>query len=235
MAHILGADGCRGGWITIRQELVSGRISSEVYDSAGQLLNQSPKPMVLALDIPIGLTDSGRRQCDVLARKMLGWPKGSSVFPAPIRPALKAANRQDADDTTRGIDGRGVSAQAFGLYVRIRDVDGVIRGTERTSPYVYEVHPEVSFMAWNGGKPIVESKKSYQGMSVRRGLIKSHFGEDAIQLVRQRHPTSAVADDDIYDAFATLWTAERIRLGIAKAIPDRPEVDSCGLPMAIWY
>ena len=235
MAHISGVDGCRGGWIAIGKDVASGEISSAVYASSEQLIYASPNPKVLALDIPIGLTDSGPRQCDILARKMLGPPRGSSVFPAPIRPALAAADQKEASSISRSIDGKGVSAQAFAIYRRIGEVDELMRSNERALGYVREVHPELCFMAWNNGEPIRESKKSHQGMNIRLSLLTAHFRETAASLVRKKHPAGQVADDDIYDAFAALWTAERILLGIAKSIPDQPEIDSLGLPMAMWY
>lgn len=235
MAHIAGVDGCKGGWIAIRKDVGSGEISSEIYSSGGQLFSQSPKHGVLALDIPIGLTDSGPRRCDTVARKMLGQPRGSSVFPAPIRPALTALDRKEADSISRSVDGKGVGVQAFGLYPRIREIDEIMRSGELAPGYIYEVHPELCFMAWNDGRPILESKKSHQGMTIRFGLAKAHFGEATVRPVRQRHPASLVADDDIYDAFAALWTAERIHLGIARVIPDPPETDSFGLQMGMWY
>lgn len=235
MAHISGVDGCRGGWIAIRKDVASGEVSSTVYASTEQLIYTSPNPEVLALDIPIGLTDSGPRQCDILARKMLGPPRGSSVFPAPIRPALAAADQKGASSISRSIDGKGVGAQAFAIYRRIGEVDGVMRSDERALGYVREVHPELCFMAWNTREPIRESKKSHQGMNIRLSLVTAHFGETVASLVRKKHPAGQVADDDIYDAFAALWTAERILLGIAKSIPDQPEIDPFGLPMEMWY
>jgi len=235
MSQISGVDGCRGGWIAIRKEVASGEISSAVYASSEELIYASPAPEVLALDIPIGLTNSGPRQCDLLARKMLGPSRGSSVFPAPIRPALAAADQSEASSISRSIDGKGVSAQAFAIYRRVGEVDELMRSDERALGYVREIHPELCFMAWNNGEPIIESKKSHQGMNVRLSLVSEHFGDTATSLVRKRHPAGQVADDDIYDAFAALWTAERILIGTAKSIPDQPEIDPLGLPMAMWY
>ena len=40
-------------------------------------------------------------------------------------------------------------------------------------------------------------------------------------------------EDDILDAFAALWTAERIALGISQTIPAVPPKDSFGLRMEI--
>jgi predicted RNase H-like nuclease len=44
-----------------------------------------------------------------------------------------------------------------------------------------------------------------------------------------------VADDDILDAFAALWTAERITSGVAVTLPENKPLDSTGLPMRIVY
>lgn len=235
MAHITGVDGCKGGWIAIRKETVSGEISTEVYASARRLVEESSEHDVLAIDIPIGLTDSGPRQCDVFARKMLGAPRGSSVFPAPIRPALAAKDRQEADSISRSIDGKGVGAQTFAIYWRVREIDELMRKDERARQRVYEVHPELCFMAWNEGKPISKSKRSHQGMEIRLGLVDAYFGEGTAEAAREKHRASLVADDDIYDAFAALWKAERIRSGQAEVIPDPPPVDSMGIRMGMWY
>jgi len=39
---------------------------------------------------------------------------------------------------------------------------------------------------------------------------------------------------DVIDAFAMLWTARRLRDGLARALPDSPVLDSRGLAMQIW-
>ena len=235
MIYISGVDGCKGGWISIRKEVGSGEISSQLLSASEQLVTQPAPPEVLALDIPIGLTDSGPRRCDTIARQMLGQPRGSSVFPAPIRPALAATDRKKADQISRSVDGKGVPAQAFGLYPRIREIDELVRRDGQARTYIYEVHPELCFMALNDGTPILESKKSHKGMDIRKSLIQAHFGQGALRSVRQNHPASAVADDDIFDAFAALWTAERIHLGVARVIPNPPAMDSFGIRMGMWY
>ena len=38
-------------------------------------------------------------------------------------------------------------------------------------------------------------------------------------------------EDDILDAFAALWTAERIKNGTSQTIPAEPPTDSYGLRM----
>lgn len=141
----------------------------------------------------------------------------------------------EADKISRSVDGRGVGAQAFNLYSRIREVDEIVRSDPRARRYIHEVHPELSFMAWNKGKPIAESKKSPRGIGRRKKLVQSQFGKGAFRSVRQANLSSVVADDDICDAFACLWTAERIHLGIAEVIPNPPAIDPLGIRMGMWY
>ena len=77
--RIAGVDGCKSGWLRLVQDLRSGEIKSDVSTDAPELFDRLPEPVVLGIDIPIGLTDAGPRTCDQLARTLLGRPRGSSV------------------------------------------------------------------------------------------------------------------------------------------------------------
>jgi predicted RNase H-like nuclease len=235
MPVLAGVDGCPGGWLCISKDLGDGRIDSRVYTNAEALIIQKPQPLLIAVDIPIGLTDSGPRQCDKCARQLLGEPRRRSVFPAPIRGAITAHTRLEADALNRSADGRGVGAQAWGLYKKIRDIDHVLGKDPALQRVVHEVHPELSFMIWNGGVLISAVKKTLEGKAARCALVKAHFGQDAFRIVREKHQRRIVSDDDINDAFAALWTAERIHNGTALVIPSLPEIDPLGLRMEIWY
>lgn len=41
--------------------------------------------------------------------------------------------------------------------------------------------------------------------------------------------------DDVLDAAAAAWTAHRIAHGRAHSLPDPPEHDADGRPVAIWH
>jgi predicted RNase H-like nuclease len=218
----------------VRRDLVSGAISAGLFAEAASLFAQRPFPRVLAIDIPIGLTGRGRRLCDEQARQLLG-ARRSSVFPAPIRAALGAATRVEASRITEAIDGRRVGAQAFAIYRRIRDVDAALRGRRLLRQRVVEAHPEVCFWAWNGRRPMRFPKRLREGLAERRRLVAARFGRDALAQVRSAFPRSRVGDDDIADAFATLWTAERCARREAESLPPRGPCDSCGLLMRIVH
>jgi predicted RNase H-like nuclease len=79
---VTGTDGCRGGWVSFKVDLTSLNISVELVDLPPMLRNKPDDLAILAVDIPIGLLD-GSRLCDKTARKLLGQPRGTSVFAAP--------------------------------------------------------------------------------------------------------------------------------------------------------
>ncbi|MBW3631957.1 MAG: DUF429 domain-containing protein [Chloroflexi bacterium] len=84
--RVVGVDGCREGWVAVTwdteartpQEALSARVHTSFMD----LLDACQEAMAIGVDIPIGLSESEPRQCDIAARKVLG-PRRSSVFPAP--------------------------------------------------------------------------------------------------------------------------------------------------------
>ena len=63
---------------------------------------------------------------------------------------------------------------------------------------------------------MMHAKKALDGGRDRLQLVSAHFGAEAFDAVRARHLRRDVADDDILDAFAALWTAERIATGRAR-------------------
>ena len=98
-----------------------------------------------------------------------------------------------------------------------------------------EVHPELAFLVWNGGQPLAHGKRCREGRAERLALCDQGF-PGAWEAIRGRFPRAAVADDDILDALALLRSAGRLWRGEATVLPEaEPEVDGCGLPMAIAY
>ena len=59
-----------------------------------------PDVEVVAIDMPIGLSDDGARACDVAARRLLGRA-GSSVFPTPVRAVLATDDYAEARAVSR--------------------------------------------------------------------------------------------------------------------------------------
>ena len=228
MSVLRGVDGCRAGWICASMDLRSGEVAPLVYEDAGALLAESAGS-ITAIDIPIGLPDRESRRCDVEARQILG-PRSSSVFPTPMRSALEAESYAAACDASFEACGKRLSKQAFAILPRIRAVDAMLRETAEVRNSVYEVHPEVCFYFWNGGRPMEHPKRSGAGFLERYRLVAGVF-PGAFESIRSAFPRKYAADDDILDALAALWTAQRIRAGTAARLPAALEFDRYGLPM----
>jgi predicted RNase H-like nuclease len=221
-------DGCRGGWIVVARQ-PSGAIEAQVYESFATLLSDVPCGPI-AIDIPIGLPRCGARTSDLLARQRLG-PRRSSVFPAPPRAALTAASHAEACAIRRDIEGKGISAQTWRIFAKIADVDACM--TPLLQERVVEAHPELCFTTMNGGAPSRYNKKIEGGRQERlAALVRSLPGCSAV--IAAPRPLGCAADD-LLDALAVLWTAERFAQRAAERLPATVERDECGLRMEIWY
>jgi predicted RNase H-like nuclease len=221
---VVGIDAYKAGWVTIALRNRSVERCG-VYPRFEALLDDHPDVSVVGVDIPIGLPVSGAREADALARSFVG-PRRSSVFPTPPRSVLEAASYQEALAVSRNLGLAGISKQSFGLALRILEVDEIARSGLR----VLEVHPEVSFRAM-AGQPLKYSKKSWNGASLRRLLLAQHD----IVLPDDLGEAGLAPVDDVLDAAAAAWTADRLARGKAVSIPEPPEEVEDGRQAAIWY
>ena len=225
--RVLGVDACRAGWVGIAldRSAVRGYAALEI-GTLVELAERDGQVDVVAVDIPIGLPDRGRRAADLLAKQLVG-PRRSSVFITPVREALTAPDHATAVRINQDRAGEGVSAQAYALRRKLLAVEAWVQQTDRT---VIEVHPEVSF-ARLAGAPLRASKKTWAGAEQRRQLLASAGIRLVGSLGLEEVDTGL---DDVLDAAAAAWTAGRFAAGQAMSLPDPPEVFSDGLPAAIW-
>jgi predicted RNase H-like nuclease len=124
---IAGADGCTAGWVVVSKDLGTGVVSWRFAESAEAMALAEPRPEILAVDILIALLESGARPCDVMARKRLGTVRGSSVFPAPVRPVLAATSCTQACRIRQDADGKKMSKQAWAIVAKVREVDSLLQ------------------------------------------------------------------------------------------------------------
>ena len=73
-------------------------------------------------------------------------------------------------------------------------------------------------------------KKSSAGKAEREALVKSMYGT-AYTAAQSSLPRGQYGNDDLLDAFAALWSGERVVTGKALILPATPPIDSCGLRM----
>ena len=228
MSELVGVDGCADGWV-FRVE-VDGKLDAGVAPDLQSLLSGVTAYAIVAIDVPIGLPDSGPRSCDLEARRLLGGPRASSVFPAPVRACLAAATYPAACAAHVSADGRSMSRQAFGILKKIREVNELLSRDSKLQDRVREVHPEVCFARWNAGTPMAHRKTQRPGRLEREALIDSVWPGERERLRRALRGIRC-KPDDLNDAFAALWTARRIRDHEATVVPASPPTDARGLRM----
>lgn len=221
----LGLDGFSRGWVAVGIDGDAREISfhpdvasalSVPFDRAG-------------IDIPIGLTDNGERACDRLARARL-QPHGSRVFSGARRwlwRDFSDPDRANGEALRRGQT--RVSRQLWHLGPKIMEVDAFLRADR--SRDVREVHPELVFLRLNGGKPL-PPKKSEEGDTLRRRLLKRHGFRKIDRWVTEVRLGSGAKRDDVLDACAVALAA----CDPAGSLPEGlPQLDGQGLPMQIWF
>jgi predicted RNase H-like nuclease len=230
MAKVAGVDGCPAGWLAIQRDSLTGEMQPLVASDAADLFDRTVSCDVVAIDIPIGVPSAGARLCDEQARRLLRAPRAGSVFPCPVRPALHARSYGEAATVSVAAHGRSLSKQAFAILGRIRDIDDELRARPEWSSRLREVHPELCFYFWNGERSMRHSKRTKAGAAERHRLVLSYFGP-VFDAIRQQVPARWAADDDMLDALAALWSAERVAANVAVRVPTSVQRDALGLSM----
>lgn len=217
---VLGVDGWRGRWVGA---LLDGRAVTllDLPDAAAVLA--VPDVDVIAIDMPIGLSEDGVRMCDVEARRRLGRA-GSSVFPAPLRPVLGAADYADACRISVQASGKALSRQAWNLVPAIRSLDDALGDPPRDR--IVEVHPELAFRALD--ERVRDPKVTARGLAQRLAALGNVMDVDLLDA------PPLVPAADALDACAAAWSARRIGDGTAVCVGDG-NTDSRGRPMRICF
>ncbi len=205
---VLGIDGCRNGWIVVA--LRGGSFHSASFaPTVAEALEAHPAARVVAIDIPIGSEAKRFRSGDAEARKRLG-SRGSTLFETPPLEVLREPDFASAVSLCRKLTGKGLSQQSYALRTKILEVAPLAARDHR----IIEAHPELSFSVLAGG-PIPASKKSWDGFMHRKLLLEEtgiHIPEAFGEAAGRAGP------DDVLDAAAAAWTAERKRRGRADHI-----------------
>jgi predicted RNase H-like nuclease len=227
--YCYGLDGITGGWIAATRVAGSqSRLQRLESMQAALALVTTQRVAALVVDIPIGLLSRTPRRADVEARAFLGR-KHSSVFSSPYHAMLSAAAlplrdaQKEAGRLRRELDGgrRGCTIQATAILPKIAEAERAITATEKG--WVFEGHPEVTIAILNGGSPVLSKKDRVVGRDERLALLLPYFGDLRPYVIEGRK--LGAQPDDVLDAFAMLWTAERIARADPhlRRFPTQPE------------
>jgi predicted RNase H-like nuclease len=223
---VLGVDGWRGAWVGALLDGRSVRLLA-LADAAAVLA--VPDVDVVAIDMPIGLSEDGVRACDVAARSALrGRGAAGSVFPAPVRAVLGARDHAHARELSRAATGgqRAPSAQTWQLVAAIRALDDALG--DPPDERVVEVHPELAFRALDDA--VRDAKGTARGGVQRLAALRREM--DVEQALTAAPPGVPLVD--ALDACAAAWSAARLAAGSGECVGDGA-VDTRGRPMRICW
>lgn len=223
--RVLGLDGFSKGWVTVLLDGDEQEISfhRDVADALSRSFDRA------GIDIPIGMTDDGERDCDLLARARLR-PHTSRVFTGARRWLWR--EYRDPDEANLEAQRRGqkrVSRQLWHLGGKIMEVDAFVRANP--SRDIREVHPELVFLRLNGNNPL-PSKKSIEGAELRRALLRQSGVRKIDRWLTGDRIGRGAKPDDVLDACAV---AIAVRDPLGSVPEGTPRVDTHGLPMRIWF
>jgi predicted RNase H-like nuclease len=171
-----------------------------------------PDVEVVAIDMPIGLSDDGPRACDIAARKLMGRA-GSSVFPAPLRPVLACRSYEEACAVSRAASGKALSVQAWNLVPAIRSLDEALG--DPPDRRVHEAFPELAFRHGLDSR-VVSPKATARGLAERIRALEPVL--DVLDALAEA--PAGVPAVDCLDACAVAWSARRIAEGSASSVGD---------------
>ncbi len=234
MTRVVGVDGAPDGWAVVAYE--AGRCFAHKAPTLDEIADDQPRPRIIAIDVPIGLLDTyqvGGRECDRAARDYLGRTRGSSVFPAPVRTALRATCYKDAcaRSLASGAGAKAISRQTFEIMGKIAKVDDLLQARSDLRCIVYEVHPEVCFRELTG-RPMKHSKKSPAGRVERKQALGRYFSDIEVTLADGKK--AGLRDEDNIDAAVACWSAIRLAEGRGRSLVESAPRDKQGLTMTIW-
>lgn len=225
MTKVLGIDGWKKKWIAVSLE--DGAFNDfHIFENLDEVALLGPKIPAIAIDVPISLPEKPPRPADKEAAKFIG-PRRSSVFASPPVFCLdeKWTDYGETNAECRSRFDSGISAQGFALMKNIRDA----AKAAAQNPRIFEVHPEVCFCEMNQGTPLQFTKKSWNGQRERIDLLE----KSGIVLPKVLPPEiGKIPVDDILDAAAAAWSAQRIAEGNARSFPENNADENGG---KIWF
>jgi len=224
--NVAGVVPCPGGWVVMPARLAGVTLTSEsafVEPALVNLLDHRPFFDAAAVHAPIGLNDQPGdqyRPCDAEAREYVGWPRRLGIPGTPSRLGIYAGSTA----ATREMETWMTRADERRLRW-LREAEREIQPFHTRS--WFSAHPDVSFTAMNGDRPLRTSPYHDDGQAERLDLIERHL--PGVAEVIQRRPPVGAALVHVIAAGALLWTARRVAARAVSRMPLDPYWDSAGL------
>ena len=235
MPAYLGVNWCGDGWLAVVFDR-TGFDHAAVYAGVGELWHRYEEQTERALvGVPVGLKQGpGERNCDVLARQVLG-PRRAAVVTPPVREATRKRRYPAAKRASERTAGEQLSRRAFALSDPIAAVDDLLRNVPEARRVFAGSHPEVCFRAFAGDTLEYETGTAGGYAERMAALVRFDTGAPpVVQRVAETIAGAGTAVEDVLDAVALAYTA-RPGPGRLRSLPPDPPRDHEGLSMGLCY
>ncbi|HEY1222798.1 MAG TPA: DUF429 domain-containing protein [Acidimicrobiales bacterium] len=222
---VAGVTPVRHKWLVASAKMAGSTFAPEevqIFDSFREVVDMRPGFSAIVVNAPIGYRDKQSdppRQCDVVARSLLGR-RAITIRRPPSREVLNRGSSLPSDH---------LDAVTKTMLPVIVDVSLEMSSYRQRT--VYEGSPELSYYFLNGEKPLRWSKMREEGRQERRDLLVKAPGIERIIDASLK----GVGPQHLLDAAVLLISARRAQVHAAKRIPLHPEWDSEGIRMECVY
>lgn len=227
-ALCIGADGCRGGWITAIYD--HGDLRIEKYNTIDGIVKRYPSFEEFLIDMVIGFPSGDAHIRPDMAARSLIPGRTSTIFPVPSRQAVYMNSESEQIEENKKALGKGLAKQSMALIPKMRELDSFFNTEPQYKNVIKESHPEVCFARLNGS--VVMTKKSqFGGMNERVHILKKYIPELDNDIILTKAKELKCNADDIVDAICLAVTANLNYQGKGETIPVEPMIDDNGLIM----
>ena len=218
MTTFVGIDGIPGGWVAVYLSDNGDQRFAYAKSAARLLADPYDRAMI---DMPIGLSERGYRQCDIEARALVG-PR---VFLGARWGVwnFKTLGEANAHYWNQEGVGRGISMQLFCIREKLQELNEV-----PVPPRLFEAHPEMIF--WRIAGRVLASKNTAKGRAERIEILKEKGIGRVQRWLGQRHGTG-IGRDDLIDACACALAAR----DSTRRVPTNGNLINRGAQAEIWY
>lgn len=234
-AHHVGAVARDDVWLAVAYSS-DGFEGAAVVGDVGELWSRYEESAGrIAVDVPIGLSDtSAPRPNERLASRLLGRG-GTSVVPAPVREATHKQRYRAATRVHERKTGGRLPTAAFERADRVAAVDQLLGAIDDARPVFREAHPEVCYLSF-ADEPPAHDPATAAGYAERMRALAS-FDRNApptVQSVAEATAGHEVSIPAVLDAVALALTV-RPGPGELRSLPADPPTDATGLPQRFVY
>lgn len=220
-----------GGWALYR----NGDKSVSILQTDDLFTEQAGESGVWITNLPLGLGESTIwRACDQELKRLLDDSDEQWVVPPPVQSLLAAPSFVEANMLYLDEVGRELSVATWALVPGVQRIRAWAESQSGLKERLVQCHPERILMNLNGQK-IYQHPGTRRGLRHRLDLLSDRWDGwmDLYRETKENYRRNEIEEIEILHLLTLAHAAGRLANGEGRRIPESPERDADGFPMAI--